>query len=84
MRKISLFLHKATFVNWKTTTIGFIMAGSAFIVRYPQHFGGQGTVVYSIADFCRWGGFGALGLVSADTKKHPTEEERKGETIEES
>ena len=62
--------------NWKTTTIGLITAGAAFVLFDPETFARWHWMV-TLAKFIMIGGLGGLGVVGKDFDVHSTV----GETI---
>jgi len=69
-RSLSSTCHRAVFRNWKTTTIGLVLAFAGFVAYAPDKFGGSQSFIVELSGYIKIGGLAALGLTSKDFDKN--------------
>jgi hypothetical protein len=62
----SSMIHRSVVKNWKTTTIGVVIAFSGFVVFSPNTFGGDKALLVQICKYVTSGGLAALGITAKD------------------
>lgn len=58
--------QRAVVKNWKTTTIGLIIAFTGFVTFSPDTFGGSNSFIVVLSRYITSGGLAALGIASKD------------------
>lgn len=59
-------VQRAVIKNWKTTTIGIILAFSSFVSFSPETFGGRDKFIVKLSFFISSGGLAVLGISAKD------------------
>ena len=52
--------------NWKTTSVGIVLAITGFIAFSPKNFGGDQAIIVELSKYIHMGGLAALGIVAKD------------------
>jgi hypothetical protein len=52
--------------NWKTTSVGVLLAVTGFIAYSPKNFGGDQALIVELSKYIHMGGLAALGVVAKD------------------
>lgn len=58
--------QRAVVKNWKTTTIGVLLALSGFITFSPGTFGGENALLVQVCKYITMGGLAGLGITAKD------------------
>lgn len=59
-------IKSAILKNWKTTTVGFVLATTGFIAYSPNRFGGDQAMIVEVSRYIHMGGLATLGIVAKD------------------
>lgn len=65
--------RQAALKNWKTTTIGLIIAFTGFVSFSPDTFGGSQSFIVVLSRYITSGGLAALGIASKDYSTNGTD-----------
>ena len=69
-RSLAKVCHRAVVKNWKTTTIGLVLALTGFVAYAPEHFGGKTSLIVELSNYIKLGGFAAFGFIAKDFDKN--------------
>lgn len=58
--------QRAVIKNWKTTTIGLVIAFTGFVTFSPDTFGGSNSFIVILSRYITSGGLAVLGIASKD------------------
>jgi hypothetical protein len=59
-------VKSAILKNWKTTTVGIVLATTGFIAYSPKNFGGDQALIVELSKYVHMGGLATLGIVAKD------------------